>query len=152
MSGILSWLDWVTWDSSPPLNNSYTSIKSFINILLHAMYKIQALISYKNHILYLIFLCNHSAESWFRKQRARNIVLTHRFCSVKSQNATQNILHNLLKVALWKFPPLSDDISVNDVHTSCGMDSFSERRYLFCRFSFVSARLQSQQSVDVTKH
>lgn len=44
--------------------------------------------------------------------------------AVKSPSATQNMLHNLLKVAMWTFPPLSDYIMVNDVHMSCGTDSF----------------------------
>lgn len=153
MSGILGWLDWLTWDYSLVLNNSYNSIKCFINILLHAMLKNKTI--HQMNAVFLLVLFVHLKPlciflfCWeFTSSSSQHGA----FAGLNLKNATQNILHNLLKVALWKFPPLSDYISVNDVHMSCGVESFSKRHYLFCRRSFVSARLQSQQSVDVTKH
>lgn len=61
---------------------------------------------------------------------------------VESPIATQNILHNLLKVVRTS-PLLSGDISVNDEHASRGVGPpFRAAAICFCRSPFVPARLR----------
>lgn len=144
------WTDWLTdWLGTTVLSSIiHTTVSSASLINYYRPCKKQDHVSYKGSIFNWIvcifknILHNPALRTHF----------TECFCWIKSHDATQNALHNLLKVALWKFPLLSDYISANDVHMSCGTEPLSKRHYLFCRRSFVSARLQSRQSVDVTKH